>query len=282
LFHDRAVEGIRDGVHVIRERSVVDTLRLYRDHDVVLTQLATRNRAMLLSRLAARPLVHLLRMGAVDPATAFGIPDLLVCNAAWLQQLKPWPGASTVLHPPVYADAYRTTPGAAITLINLNARKGGPTFFALAELLPDHQFLGVTGSWGDQMIPAKVPANVTIMGPVDDARDIYGRTRILLMPSSYEPYGRVSLEAAASGIPTIASQAEGIREALGDAGIYLPLDDIDRWAAAVVALDDPVAYEEASARALTRSHEMSPESELVEFESQLRALTPLCHASQSS
>ena len=34
-----------------------------------------------------------------------------------------------------------------------------------------------------------------------DMRSVYAQTRVLLVPSVYESYGRVALEAAASGIP---------------------------------------------------------------------------------
>jgi glycosyltransferase involved in cell wall biosynthesis len=128
------------------------------------------------------------------------------------------------------------------------------------------------GGWGDQVVPDPIPTNVAIMGPVDDARDIYARTRILLMPSSYEPYGRVGLEAAASGIPTLASDVPGIREALGEAGTFLPVADVGAWVDAVRQLDDRQRYESASLEAAERSA-ASPEHDLERLETALAGLT---------
>jgi glycosyltransferase involved in cell wall biosynthesis len=272
LFDEQATEGVRDGVRVVRRRSPRSTLRLYGQHDIVFTQLGTRNRAMGLARLSRRPLVHFVRMGQVDPSTAFGIPDLLVYNASWLRDGAAWPGRSTVLHPPVHPERYRTTRGDAITLVNLNANKGAEVFFALAEKMPDRSFLGVLGDYGHQVAPSAVPANVTLLEPVDDVREIYARTRILVMPSLNESYGRVALEAAASGIPTIGSRAPGIREALGSAGTFVERGDIGAWVDAIRELDDADAYAAASSRAHTRSDEMSPDRELRGFEADLLAL----------
>ena len=52
-------------------------------------------------------------------------------------------------------------------------------------------------------------------------QSVYARTRLLLMPSRSESFGRVGLEAAASGIPTIASPVEGVPEVLGDCALFL-------------------------------------------------------------
>jgi glycosyltransferase involved in cell wall biosynthesis len=272
LFAEQAIEGTRDGVQVVRQESLRTTLKLYDRHDLVFTQLGTRNQAMGLARVTRRPLVHFVRMGQVDPDTAFGLPDLLVYNAAWLRDRASWPGRSTVLHPPVHPERYRTTRGEAITLVNLNANKGADIFFALAEKMPDRSFLGVLGDYGQQAAPSAVPANVTLLEPVDDVRDVYARTRVLVMPSLNESYGRVALEAAASGIPTIGSQAPGIREALGSAGTFVERTDIGAWVNAILALDDADAYAAASSRAHARSDEMAPEGELRDFEAELLAL----------
>jgi glycosyltransferase involved in cell wall biosynthesis len=176
-----------DGVAVCDSPGLLGLVRAYRDHDVVLTQLQATSRALALAALTRRPVVQFLRMGGPDLAKIVRWPDLMVFNAEWLRRERPWPGPSMVLHPPVFAEEYRTAPGDHVTLVNLNERKGGRLLFELARRLPDHRFLGVVGGWGGQVVPDPVPANVTIMDHVDDARDIYARTRILLMPSSYEP-----------------------------------------------------------------------------------------------
>ena len=176
-----------------------------------------------------------------------------------------------MLHPPIREDHYATTPGDALTLVNLTKPKGVDLFVALAERLPDRSFLGVKGNdaiEGDRPLPA----NVTIVEHVDDMRTIYGRTRVLLLPSVYESYGRVALEAAASGIPTIAHPTEGVRDAMGDAALWADRDDVATWSALIAELDDPAVYDRRSRSARARFETLDPVGEVDAFEQALRAL----------
>ena len=133
-----------------------------------------------------------------------------------------------VVHPPVDPDEYRVTPGEMVALINCSEAKGVNTAIALAKANPDVGFLFVEGAYGEQVKPEL--ANCEWMEQVADARDIYAKTRVLLIPSLYESYGRVGREAAASGIPVICSDTPGLRESMGEyamcAGDY---DDIGAW-----------------------------------------------------
>jgi glycosyltransferase involved in cell wall biosynthesis len=67
-------------------------------------------------------------------------------------------------------------------------------------------------------------------------RSVYGRTALLLVPSKWqEGFGRVALEAQASGIPVVARAIGGIPEAVAGGGaVLLPPDaDARRWAEVV-------------------------------------------------
>jgi hypothetical protein len=268
----RGDPGVHEGVEVVVDRSLRETIRRYDTADVVLTQLGARNRAARLAAFAGLPLVQFLRMGGLQPASAAGRPDLIVYNADWMREQHPWPGATAVVHAPVFAERYRTAPGHAITLVNLNELKGGPMLFELARLLPDHEFLGVLGDYGDQLVPDVVPPNVTIQPTTTDIRSVFRRTRILLMPSRFETFGRLSLEAAASGIPTIAAPVDGLREALGEAGIWAARDDPALWVHHLRRLDDTHEYAAASRRALERSGFWRPDRDLRVFEQRLLEL----------
>ncbi len=66
----------------------------------------------------------------------------------------------------------------------------------------------------------------------------------IVLPSRYEPFGIVALEAAASGIPLVTSTAGGLGEAVhdGETGLTFPPADVPALADAVLAvLDDPEA-----------------------------------------
>ena len=65
-----------------------------------------------------------------------------------------------------------------------------------------------------------------------------------MLPSHYEPFGIVALEAAAAGTPLVTSNIGGLGEAVinGQTGVSCPPRDIPALAAAVCSvLDDPAA-----------------------------------------
>lgn len=259
-----------DGV-TIRSWSTRKDLRArYKEADIVVTQLGRRNSAIRMAARARRPLIHFLRMGGADPNTVFGRPELVVFNAHWIQERFPWPGPSMVLPSPVFADDYRVTSDHSnITLVGLSELKGARTFFALAQKRPDLTFLGVKGAWGEQLIPSTVPDNVEIATTTDDIREIYARTRILLMPSSSEALPRAAREAAASGIPTIAHPAAGLREVLGSDGLYAHRERPDEWLSHLDRLDDRSEYDAAAKAAHQVSARWDPLPDLVSFEAVL-------------
>ncbi len=61
----------------------------------------------------------------------------------------------------------------------------------------------------------------------DELADRYGRAELLLVPSRYEPFGIVALEALASGCPVVATETGGLPEAVGDCGLLVPPDDAE-------------------------------------------------------
>lgn len=204
-------------------------------------------------------------------------PDLTVFNTEWIA--RSWHtflnGARwMVIHPPVWPHEHATTPGGAVTLVNLNVNKGVHVFGHMAMLFPDVPFLGVEGAYGEQ-ITVGMPTNVHIISPTSDMRSqVWARTRVLLMPSLYESYGMAALEAMASGIPVIAHPTPGLREALGPAGIYAERHSMQEWATALRnLLRDPQAWQQASAAALARSQALDPTDELRQWVKAVESLS---------
>jgi glycosyltransferase involved in cell wall biosynthesis len=61
--------------------------------------------------------------------------------------------------------------------------------------------------------------NVTVTPHTNDMRQVYGRSRVVLMPSLWwESSGRVVIEAMLNGIPAIVSDHGGMAEMMGEAG----------------------------------------------------------------
>lgn len=86
----------------------------------------------------------------------------------------------------------------------------------------------------------RLDQQVTFLGPqsrADLARLLRG-ARMVLMPSHSETFGLIALEAAASGVPVIASAAGGLTELVVDrvTGRLMPDRDPEHWAAAITEL----------------------------------------------
>jgi glycosyltransferase involved in cell wall biosynthesis len=173
--------------------------------------------------------------------------NLVVSNSFWVSDLVLRRHASMVVHPPTDPDLYSVDRGGdAITLINMNEDKGGKIFWELARIFKDKKFIGVKGVYGDQVGYKDELPNVTILENTLDIKSVYEKTRIVIMPSSHESWGMVALEAASSGIPTIASPTEGLKESLGDAGIFAEINSIADWVDRITMLDDKEIYNKYS------------------------------------
>lgn len=268
VYCDASTVTSHEGVPITaRDRTPVDDLLAW--SNVVVTHL-DRTREVVTRVAGSRPVVHLVHN---DRQLAFhgvtpGEASLVVANSAWIRDAIDWPGPTIVLPPPVAAARYRTPRQDArhVTLVNLSAAKGAALFWKVATLLPDHRFMGVIGGYGRQEIPRILPPNVVLLPHSPDMRTVYRQTRLLLMPSSYESWGRVGIEAAASGIPTIAHPTPGLLESLAASGTFVDYRDADGWAAAIRSLDDPVQYRRVSRLALARSAELDPTTALRRLE----------------
>lgn len=156
-----------------------------------------------------------------------------------------YPNDSIVCKPPIFADdvKYNRKHGQYVTLINCNENKGGKILIELAKRLPKIKFLGVLGSYGDQ-IQDHTLKNLKYVPQTADVHLIYGKSNIILMPSDYESYGRVALEAAINRLPVICTPTDGLKECLGNAGLYYDRNDIDGMAKKIEELmKDQILYD---------------------------------------
>ncbi|MFJ8313754.1 MULTISPECIES: glycosyltransferase family 4 protein [unclassified Streptomyces] len=117
------------------------------------------------------------------------------------------------------------------------------------------------------MPPPRLPNCEVVDGvPGKQMREhVYSRSRVMLMPSLYESWGRVVVEAFASGIPVIAHPTPGLVESLGEAGIFAYRDDLNAWTHALMSLRDPTNRARASRRATARSHQLSTAPDLANW-----------------
>jgi hypothetical protein len=90
------------------------------------------------------------------------------------------------------------------------------------------------------------------------------------MPSSAETWGRTATEALCSGIPVIANPTNGLKENLGDAGLYVDRNAINDWVALIQKLkDDSDYYNAVSAKCKERSAILNSTNQLDTLISQI-------------
>lgn len=306
---------VHEGVKVTRPPDSVRHLHSYlveyiRNYnpDLILTHLDLTFSAMQAALDTGKPLAHFvhnsdqLNFHHVTPLRC----QLAIFNSHWIAGAQKWQGPQIVIHPVVEPDRYRCAKGNKITLVNPTPGKGEGTFYALSRLMPDYEFLVVKSVYGEQVFPPSIRAenfpNVEFMAHTADIREVFQKTRVVLMPSLYESYGRVAVEAGCAGIPAIVHPTEGLLEALGadgtdwlieftraklknertptperlkggwvsGAGIFCDRDDLQSWQLQIGRLySDDVYYRSRSDAALKLAATLDPESEYDRLEQAL-------------
>ena len=201
---------------------------------------------------------------------------------------------STVLRLPVYGDgpfsAARRDHG-YVTMVNPCLEKGVDVFLPLARQMPEVEFGAVRG-WGTDaplLDALEEQPNIRIFEPADDLDDVLASTRVLLAPSLWpETFGYIVPEAMLRGIPVLASDAGGLREAALGAATLLPVaplerrnghyvapaQDIGPWKAALQRLlADPDEYDRRAAEAHEAAAAFVCTARADRFESFLGALS---------
>jgi len=249
---------IWEGIKVFPDAQLAHEMRVVHSADLIITHLQATSPATQIAQECDIPVIQVLHANEIGEREYLQQHhcDLVVFNSHFVRDtFVDFAIPSVVIYPPVSPEEYRTQPGKEVSLVNVADIKGSGIFYALAEEFPDVQFHGVLGGYGNQEVRS-LP-NVSISESVDDMKQVYGRTKIVLMPSVYESFGRCAIEAAASGIPTIAAGTPGLRESLGSAGIFCEYDDLPAWRTALQQLLVEDNWAAASRRSLARSAELA-------------------------
>lgn len=143
-------------------------------------------------------------------------------------------------------------------------RKGLPVLLEALAILDDPQ----TSLWiaGRDAIPAwrktaerlGVADRVRFLGPRDDLEAVYAAVDGMVLPTRYDAFANVTLEAAASGLPIITTRSNGAAEWLPDALWLLesPHEPV-ALASALVSLADAERRRELGDRARKQAHELN-------------------------
>lgn len=143
----------------------------------------------------------------------------------------------------------------------LVAEKGVPELIAAAQRLGEEYLLVVAGpadpekadAVPEEMIRVGEEAGMRFLGMRTDVESLYGAFDMFVLPSHREGFPRAAMEAAASGLPVIATDIRGCRQVVepGVNGELVPVGDVDSLVAAIekVGADEELrrAMGEASA-----------------------------------
>ncbi len=189
--------------------------------------------------------------------------DIVFAGSKYVQAIfwESFKKSSILSYPLINLSKYKVKKNSRryITMINYRQPKGKEIFKKIAQLLPSKKFLAIRG-WipvEDKAYPAHKEGNITISGPYKDIREVYSKTKLLLVPSiCKETFGRVALEAAVNGIPVIASKIGGLPEAVGGGGLLINnyLDE-KVWVKKISKFEDTKYYQKMSRLALERAQE---------------------------
>lgn len=196
------------------------------------------------------------------------------CRKAWND-----PGG-WVLHPPVGAAMVELGPRQTLTLTSSLLNKGADRVLELARRRPDQRFIIVRSpahrTHGDPFFEEKAAdlTNVRVWDRVhpNDMGRLWRETRILLVPSRYETYGLVALEAAWQGIPSIHVDTPHVREGIGDAAYLLQTFDVNEIDQAVALVDEEYELWSLRARQRAETLKLRTQEELTAFVAGIRQL----------
>jgi UDP-glucose:(heptosyl)LPS alpha-1,3-glucosyltransferase len=95
-------------------------------------------------------------------------------------------------------------------------------------------------AWRQRAARLGIADRVHFLGPRTDLETLYHAADGMVLPTRYDPFANVTLEAAAAGLPIVTTRTNGASEWLGeDLAILEDADDAIALAAALDALDDP-------------------------------------------
>jgi glycosyltransferase involved in cell wall biosynthesis len=139
-------------------------------------------------------------------------------------------------------------------------RKNGPmvlrAFAQLKERVPTARLDVAGGHPRIEMDGVVTHGSLDISEPSDraQAESLFETSTCFVMPSQFEPFGMVYVEAAAAGVPSIGTTVGGARDVIGDeGGLLVDPSDERALAGAMAAMCDPNHASTMGNAALKRS-----------------------------
>jgi glycosyltransferase involved in cell wall biosynthesis len=237
----------------IYEIDMDDKYNIVKECDVIFFQSTDKNKMLELAKKYNKPcyvFIHMINDWSWLIQQKMTFPVTVVYNSEYTASQNPTLYKHFKMIPYVDTDKFNplrnyTSGNTLVCLINCNPNKGGDLLVRLAKKMPNVQFLGIKGAYSKQLDTDKESLdNLLYIENQKDITVVFKRIGILIMPSHHETWGRTAVEAMASGVPIIHSNAEGLVECVGGAGIQCDRDDEDAWINAINRLQGDRAYKE--------------------------------------
>jgi glycosyltransferase involved in cell wall biosynthesis len=153
-----------------------------------------------------------------------------------------------------------------LVLGTIEPRKDHPSLVAAFDLLaaadPEVRLV-VAGpdGWGAEAYQAAIAAcghrdRIVRLGYVDEAQRgaLMAGASVMAVPSRYEGFGLTAAEAMLAGVPVVATTGGSLPEVVGDAGLLVPVGDVEALAGALArALQDDDLAADLAARGRKRA-----------------------------
>lgn len=190
----------------------------------------------------ARHVIVTSHVTAGELVSSFGVPETGITTAL--------PGTD----PATPSHETRSTP-LILSVGTLVPRKGHDILLAALDRIRDLDWTAeIVGSLtldaktaaalDQQRKTLRLQDRVNLVGTCEDTRALMAGADIFALASRYEGYGMVFAEALSQGLPIVACHAGAVPEVVpDDAGILVPVDDVEAFAAALrLLLSDPAEH----------------------------------------
>ncbi len=112
-----------------------------------------------------------------------------------------------------------------VCIANLLEYKGQEVLIRAVPMLPDGIQVALAGRGPLEGRLRELASSLGVMeriqflGYMEDVAAVYRRGKVCVIPSLWEGFGMVAVEAMASGVPVVASRIAGLSEVVGEAGL---------------------------------------------------------------
>ena len=196
----------------------------------------------------------------------------LLGNGVDLERFRPSPE----LKAQVRGELGLTDGQIAVGLVaRLVEEKGVPELIAAAERLDDRYVVLIVGpkdhekadAVSEELLSRAEANGVRFLGMRKDVDRIYQGLDIFVLPSHREGFPRAAMEAAASGLPVIATDIRGCRQVVenGVNGLLVPVRDVDALTKAIAQVGDDAELRSVMSQAsVQRARAQFDEREVVD------------------